>query len=191
MVDVVVYLPVSFMNGNIGRLFKEFGITIAADTLFSLLVSFALTPMLASRWLNTQHGAPTGPLARFGVFWDKGYDRIAAGYQWLLGKALTLRWLVVALSAAMLVGVITMLQSNVIGSEYAPPEDDGNFQVNITMPPGTSLAGTDAVTRRIEDGLAKIPEVENIFTSVGGGGGFGGGGGTRGASMSVQLKEKN
>jgi len=184
MVDVVVYLPVSFMNGNIGRLFKEFGITIAAATLFSLLVSFALTPMLASRWLNTQHGAPTGPLARFGVFWDKGYDRIAAGYQWLLGKALTLRWLVVALSAAMLVGVITMLQSNVIGSEYAPPEDDGNFQVNITMPPGTSIAGTDAVAKRVEAGLAKIPEVQNVFASVGGGGG---GGGARNAQMAVQL----
>ena len=39
--------------------------------------------MLASRWLGTQHGEPTGPLARFGVFWDRGYDRIAAGYRWL------------------------------------------------------------------------------------------------------------
>jgi HAE1 family hydrophobic/amphiphilic exporter-1 len=83
-----------------------------------------------------------------------------------------------------------MLKTNMIGSEYAPPEDDGNFQVNITLPPGTSLAGTDAVVRRIESGIAKIPEVENVFTSVGGGGGFGGGGGTRSASMAVQLKDK-
>src|SRR4029079_7338504 len=51
LVDVVVYLPVSFMSGNIGRLFREFGITIAAATLFSLFISFTLTPMLASRWL--------------------------------------------------------------------------------------------------------------------------------------------
>jgi len=185
MVDVVVYLPVSFMGGNIGRLFKEFGITIAAATLFSLLISFALTPMLASRWLNTQHGEPTGPLARFGVFWDRGYDRLALGYRWLLGHALSLRWLVVGISACLLVAVIMMLQYNLIGSEYAPPEDDGNFQVNITMPPGTSIAGTDAVAKRVEDALAKIPEVQNVFSSVGGGGGFGGG--SRSSQMAVQL----
>ena len=95
LVDVIVFLPVSFMSGNIGRLFKEFGITIAAATLFSLLVSFTLTPMLASRWLQPGHER-TGLLARFGVFWDRGYDRLAVGYRWLLGRALKVRWLVVA-----------------------------------------------------------------------------------------------
>jgi len=185
MVDVVVYLPVSFMSGNIGRLFKEFGITIAAATLFSLLISFCLTPMLASRWLSTHDGEEKkGPLARFGVFWDRGYDRIAAGYSWLLARALKLRWLVVGLSAMLVVGALMMLQYNIIGSEYTPPEDDGNFQVNITMPPGTSLAGTDNVSRRVEAALAKIPEVQNVFTSVGGG--FGGNS-ARNAQMAVQL----
>ena len=66
LVDVVVFLPVSFMSGNIGRLFREFGITIAAATLFSLFVSFTLTPMLASRWLQPGHERdwPAGPLRR-------------------------------------------------------------------------------------------------------------------------------
>ena len=59
------------------------------------------------------------------------------------------------------------------------------------MPPGTSLAGTDSVVRRVEAGLKNIPEVENIFTSVGGGGGFGGGGGTRSGNIAVQLKDKH
>ena len=190
LVDVIVFLPVSFMTGNIGRLFKEFGITIAAATLFSLFVSFTLTPMLASRWLQPGHER-SGPLARFGVFWDRGYDKIAAGYRWLLARALKVRWLVVAASFGILFASYMMLRLNLIGSEYAPPEDDGNFQVNITMPPGTSLAGTDAITKRVEAGIAAIPEVQNVFTSVGGGGGFGGGGGTRSASMAVQLKDKH
>ena len=56
LVDVVVYMPVAFMQGNIGQLFKEFGITIAAATLFSLFIAFTLTPMLASRWLK-EHDA--------------------------------------------------------------------------------------------------------------------------------------
>src|SRR3954451_14880897 len=141
LVDVVVYLPVSFMSGNIGRLFREFGITIAAATLFSLFISFSLTPMLASRWLKNSH-EKHGPLAHFGVFWDRGYDKLALGYRWLLGKALTLRWFVVILSATLLVGSLMLVKYNLIGSEYTPPEDDGNFSVDITMPPGTSLAGT-------------------------------------------------
>jgi HAE1 family hydrophobic/amphiphilic exporter-1 len=186
MVDVVVYLPVSFMSGNVGRLFKEFGITIAAATLFSLFVSFTLTPMLASRWLRTQDGPPRGPLARFGVFWDRGYDRIAVGYRWTLSKALHVRWGIVALSAVLLFGAFMMLKLNIIGSEFSPPEDDGNFQVNLTMPPGTSLAGTDAVTKRVETALAKIPEVQNVFSSVGGG--FGGG--SRSSQMAVQLVDR-
>ena len=190
LVDVIVFLPVSFMTGNIGRLFKEFGITIAAATLFSLLVSFTLTPMLASRWLQPGHERK-GPLARFGVFWDKGYDRLALGYRWLLARALKVRWGVVALSAVILFGSYMMLRTNMIGSEYSPPEDDGNFEVSITMPPGTSLIGTDSVVRRIEAGVRQIPEVENVFTSVGSGGGFGGGGGTRSGNIRVQLKDKH
>jgi HAE1 family hydrophobic/amphiphilic exporter-1 len=188
LVDVIVFLPVSFMTGNIGRLFKEFGITIAAATLFSLLVSFTLTPMLASRWLQPGHER-SGPLAAFGAFWDRGYDKLAIGYRWLLGRALRVRWLVVAASAMILFGSYMMLRTNMIGSEYAPAEDDGNFQVSVTMPPGTSLAGTDAVVKRVEAGVRAIPEVENVFTSVGGGGGFGGGGGTRSGNIAVQLKD--
>lgn len=190
LVDVIVFLPVSFMTGNIGRLFKEFGITIAAATLFSLLVSFALTPMLASRLLQPGHER-RGPMARFGAFWDKGYDRLAVGYRWLLARALKVRWAIVAVSALMLFGSYMMLRTNMIGSEYSPPEDDGNFEVSITMPPGTSLVRTDSVVRRIEEGVRAIPEVENVFTSVGSGGGFGGGGGTRNGNIRVQLQDKH
>jgi len=191
LVDVIVFLPVSFMSGNIGRLFQEFGITIATATLFSLFISFTLTPMLASRWLSEGHAAARGPLARFGRVWDRGYDRLARGYRGLLGMSLRVRWLVVAIGAASLWGSLLMLQYNIIGSEYAPPEDDGVFTVNVSMPPGTSLQGTDAVVRRVEQLLSGVPEVEGLFTSVGGGGGFGGGGSnTRSGNIAVQLVDK-
>ena len=108
----------------------------------------------------------------------------------LNGRALKVRWLVVAASGLILFSSYMMLKTNLIGSEYAPAEDDGNFSVSVTMPPGTSLTGTDAVVRRVEAGLKNIPEVENIFTSVGGGGGFGGGG-SRSGNISIQLKDKH
>jgi hydrophobic/amphiphilic exporter-1 (mainly G- bacteria), HAE1 family len=192
LVDVIVFLPVSFMSGNIGRLFKEFGITIATATLFSLFISFTLTPMLASRFLSEEGGEGRGPLARFGRLWDRGYERLARGYRSLLGMSLRARWLVVLIGAGTLAGSLMMLQYNIIGSEYAPPEDDGQFRVSINMPPGTSLQGTDAAVRRVEQVLRGIPEVEGLFTTVGGGGGFGGGGGSTGSgNIAVQLVDKH
>jgi HAE1 family hydrophobic/amphiphilic exporter-1 len=191
MVDVVVYLPVSFMTGNIGRLFREFGITIAAATLFSLFVSFTLTPMLASRWLKSG-GEETGPLARFGAFWDRGYEHLAHGYRKLLAVGLKARWLVVLIGFTALAGALMMLKLNLIGSEYVPTEDDGQFTISMTLPPGTSLQATDAVTRRYEELLHGIPEIESLFTTVGSGGGFGGGStNTRNSQIAVQLVDKS
>src|SRR3954466_2865924 len=135
LVDVVVYLPVSFMSGNIGRLFREFGITIAAATLFSLFISFTLTPMLASRWLK-EGGEESGPLATFGRFWDRGYDHLAQGYRRLLAVGLRVRWLVVLVAFGLLAGTYMMLQLNLIGSEYVPTEADGQFSTSLAMPPG-------------------------------------------------------
>ncbi|MCC6173842.1 MAG: efflux RND transporter permease subunit [Chloroflexi bacterium] len=189
LVDVVVYLPVSFMSGNIGRLFREFGITIAAATLFSLFISFTLTPLLASRWLKG--GEASGPMAAFGRVWDQGYERIALAYRGLLRVALQVRWLVVLVAFSLLFGCFMMLRYNLIGSEYVPTEDDGQFTIGITMPPGTSLQATDAVTRRIEALLNQIPEVQSLFTTVGSGGGFGGGStSSRNAQIAVQLVDK-
>ncbi len=191
LVDVVVFLPVSFMSGNIGRLFKEFGITIAACTLLSLFVSFTLTPMLASRWLSVHEGRGRGPLAAFGRVWDRGYGVIARAYRGLLRIGLRVRWLVVLLSFGSLAGAYSLLHYNLIGSEYAPSEDDGLFTVSVTLPTGTSLAGTDAVVKQVEQALARIPEIEGVFATVGSGGGFGGGSSSsRSASISVQLVEK-
>ncbi|MFN8524507.1 MAG: efflux RND transporter permease subunit [Chloroflexota bacterium] len=193
LVDVIVFLPVSFMSGNIGRLFKEFGITIAAATLCSLFVSFTLTPMLASRWLKHHDGTePSDIFARFGRLWDRGYDRIAAGYRRVLAVGLRVRWGVVLVGFATLAGTYSMLRFNIIGSEYAPSEDDGLFSINVTMPAGTALAGTDQVVRQIEQRLKQIPEVEGVFATVGTGGGFGGGStASRSANINVQLKDKH
>jgi HAE1 family hydrophobic/amphiphilic exporter-1 len=185
-VDVIVFLPVSFMTGNIGRLFKEFGVTIAGTTLLSLFVSFTLTPMLASRWLKPGH--ETGLLARFGAAWERGYSAIARRYRRILAVGLRFRFVVLGIGFMSLGVAAMMLQTNIIGSEFAPAEDDGLFQVNISMPAGTSLDGTNAVTRRVEAILKTIPEVNDIFASVGGGGG-GGGANTRNAQIAVQLAE--
>ncbi|HEX6513165.1 MAG TPA: efflux RND transporter permease subunit [Chloroflexota bacterium] len=194
--DVVVYTPIAFMTGNIGQLFKEFGLTIVAATLFSLLVSFTLTPMLASRLLkgeSLEHITGYGPWARFTRAWEGGFSRLTNGYRGLLGHVLNVRWLPVLIGFGMLGLVISFLPLHVVGTEFVPQEDDNQFNVNIQMPVGTALAATDAATKQVEAQLAKMPEVATLYTNVGGGGGPGGfgGGSEQSASIAVGLVDKN
>ena len=95
MVDVVVYLPISLISDLSGDFIRPFSIVITAATLTSLLVSFTLTPLLASRYLRREHALKQGKgfMDRFGRWWDAGFDRIARGYQRLLGLVLTARML--------------------------------------------------------------------------------------------------
>ncbi len=187
LTDVVVYVPISFMQGNVGKLFREFGLTIASATLLSLMVSFTLVPVLASRWLKA-HGEE-GHQKGFAGAWERGFDRLGRGYRKLLGWALHHRPLVVGTAAALLVASFLPLPLNLIGQEYVPNEDDGQFQINTEMPPGTSLAGNSAAMARIEEALNNIPEVESFTTSIGQAGSrFGGT--DRNGQIAVQLTEK-
>ena len=82
-----------------------------------------------------------------------------------------------------------MVPLGLIGSEYAPQEDDNTFSVSLNAPPGTALPGIDAPTRQMEAYLQSLPETQYVFTSVQTTGGFGRGGAR--ASMDVQVVPKN
>src|SRR5919199_6958087 len=186
MADVVVYTPIAFVSGILGQLFRQYGLTIVAATLFSLLISFTLTPMLASRWLSHDAKASNSPVARFGRWWDAGFDALGRGVARLVPSAVRLRWLIVLLCVGLVAGTVALVPMGLIGSEYAPQEDSNQFSVNLSTPPGTALPVTDDAAKQMESILLKMPEVQYVFTSVsgGGGGGFGRGGGR--ASLDVQ-----
>ena len=201
LVDVVVFAPIAFMSGITGQYFRQFGLVIVSATLFSLFVSFTLTPLLASRWYRRgEHGEaqvdkPTrNPLVLFGRLWDRGYHRLAAGYQRVLRFAIGrwTRWAIVGLGIASFVGGIMLITTGVLSTEFFPEADDGELQINLEMPPGTTLDITDAATSRIEQRVMAWPEVKQVFTSVGvnrSGGGFGTSSG-RFATISVELIDK-
>lgn len=190
--DIVVYLPVAFMQGNVGQLFQQYGITVATATMFSLLVSFTLTPMLASRWLKQREEESTNPLGRLwgGVAqrWERGFDALSDGYARTLGRVLRVRLAVVGLAVIAVGFSVWLPLTNKIGVEYAPQEDDGQFTAQLTLPTGSSLASLDEAARMLEAKVLKIPEVESVYTSVGGGqGGFVGGN----ASLTIVVGEKS
>ncbi|HEY3118482.1 MAG TPA: efflux RND transporter permease subunit, partial [Chloroflexota bacterium] len=125
--DVVVYTPVAFMAGNIGQLFREFGLAIVAATVLSLLVSFTLTPMLASRLLKEEaleHIKGRGPWAVITRAWEAGFARLRQAYWRLIGAALNVRWLPVLLGAGSVGLAIAFIPLHVLGTEFVPAEDD-------------------------------------------------------------------
>ncbi len=172
LVDVVVYTPVAFLTGMVGQFFREFGGTIVVATLFSLLVSFTLTPMLASRWL-TADAEERSPLAFLWRRWEAGYELLTLRYRQLLGHALRLRWLVLLIGLLAFSGGIALVGFKVVSTEFITPSDQSEFSVVADLPPGTSLLGTNQALQQLEEGMARIPEMESLLSTVGIGGQYG------------------
>ncbi|MCC6443366.1 MAG: efflux RND transporter permease subunit [Armatimonadetes bacterium] len=188
LTDVVVFVPIAFMGGIVGRFFREFGLTIACATLFSLFVSFTLTPMLASRWFKRGEGGESqrGIWAVFDRFYGMLDSRYRRVLQWGLGH----RFLTIFIGIGLL--VLAMLPFKRLGFEFMPRSDQGNVNISIERPAGTSLAQTDQVVMKLEEYLAKYPEVTSIFSSLGTAT-AGMGAGNRGAQYAeivVKLKDK-
>jgi hydrophobic/amphiphilic exporter-1 (mainly G- bacteria), HAE1 family len=172
LVDVVVFAPIAFLSGITGQFFREFGLVIVSAVLFSLLVSFTLTPMLASRWLRPPKPDSPSLLARFGRAWDAGSGRLAAAYRVLLGWSLRHRWPVIGLGVASFALGMALVPLGFVGSEFVPEADQAEFTISAEMPPGTPLGVTDRALQVVEARLAEWPEVERTFTSVGAAGEF-------------------
>src|SRR5581483_7019917 len=140
-VDVVVYVPIAVMlTGVPAQFLRPFALVIAISTLVSLLVSFTLTPLLASRFLHREHGGGSSPLARFGRVWDRGFNWLEARYESLLRVALRHRWLVIGVGLASFVFGIGLWKMGLIGSDFFPSGDQSEIDITLTMPPSTSLA---------------------------------------------------
>ncbi len=180
LVDVVVYTPLAFSTGMTAQFFKEFSGSIVAATLFSLLVSFTLTPMLASRWLKATD-EKRSPLAPVWRRWEGGYEALARGYRRLLGRALGLRWLVLLAGFLAFVAGIALVGMGAVGTEFMTQSDQGTFTVQVQMPAGSALSSTSQSTLGLEKQIAALPEVQNLISIIGNGG-------ARSSSIYVSLK---
>ncbi|UCH82924.1 MAG: efflux RND transporter permease subunit [Candidatus Latescibacterota bacterium] len=179
--NIVVFTPIAFMSGIVGRFFFQFGLTVVFATLFSLLVSFTLTPLLASRLFKSgklevdsdddataiRH-APRRLrfLDRFEAAWDNFYLGLEGLYKGSLRWALHHRFIIVLLTVITLVAAVMLLGQ--VGGEFMPTLDEALITITIEMPPGSTLDETDRALRRIENVLADEPETVSILTSAGG-----------------------
>jgi len=156
---VVIFLPVAFIHGMIGRFLNSFGLTMAFAIMVSLLVAFTLTPMLCSRYLH-RPGAGKSTTKQWRVFrWIE--DRNDLALRWSLDH----RWVVVVAALALVVSIPFLARA--VGATFMSDDDSSEFAVNVRTPPGYSLAHTDGLVTKIENRLRAIPEVRDLFTTVG------------------------
>lgn len=157
---IVIFLPVAFMSGLVGRFWKSFGLTATFAIAISLLISFTLTPMLASRLLKAGSGPNSGHKKQSRFYtWTEG------AYLWLLRWCLNHRAIVLIASVAILFSIVPL--GKIVKSEFIVDDDMSEFEVIIETPAGSSLEKSDSLIREVEKAIAAIPEVEHIFTTIG------------------------
>ena len=158
-----VFIPVLFMGGVLGRLFKEFAVTICVAILISGVVSVTLTPMLCSRFLRSAHEATHGWFYRTTEVFFQGMLRV---YDKTLKIALRFRLATMAVSFVVLAGTLYMFVS--IPKGFIPDQDTDQMQVYTEAAQGTSYYQMVEYEKKIADMVSQDPNVESLMASVGG-----------------------
>jgi len=148
LVDVVVFLPIAFLPGVVGKFLVEFGLCVVVATLTSLWVSFTVTPTLAGRWSLRSKWRPFALIRAF----ERAFERLRLWYaEKALPAGLRHPWLVVIVCAISLVVALSLLPLGIIGFEFIPAQDRGEIFVQLTYPTGTPLTTTDATVRALDN----------------------------------------
>jgi len=170
LVLVAVFVPLVFLSGNMGRLFTEFAIAIAAAVIFSSLTALSLTPMMCSKMLKHRERSSS-----FGQKLDRAFARFEASYGRALKSSIHQPMLIVLVLGLALAAVFLLF--NKLPSEYTPKEDRGNFFLMMQSAEGASYENNVKNMHKIEEKLLSYQaegELERVLVRVPGFGGSGG-----------------
>jgi HAE1 family hydrophobic/amphiphilic exporter-1 len=167
LVDVVVFVPLALTGGIIGNIIRQYAIVVVTSTLLSLLVSFTITPLLASRISRLETLTRNNIISRFAIWFEAMFKKLTDHYLVLLRWSLGNRWKVMTGMAALFIASLMLVPAGFIGSEFITQSDRGEFAVTIELPPGSPLEKTNHVTQQVEKIISSIPEVKKIFVNVG------------------------
>lgn len=176
---VAIFLPIAFMEGIIGRFLFEFGVTLSAAVMISLLEALTLTPMRAAQFKGNIERT-----SRFGRFFEESFKRLREFYLRTLTKSLNHRWKVVIASVVFF--VLSFGAAGLLRGEFQPAQDQSMLMIQMTNPPGTAITLTNDRVKVVEDYLKSRSEVQSYFVAAGG---FTGGE-TNSAMLFVELKPK-
>lgn len=152
---IAVFLPTAFMTGVVGKFFVQFGWTAAIAVFFSLVVARLLTPMMAAYLIKPSSQAHKE------AYWERIYMRLAT---WCLKRRAATSAIATLFFAGTLIGLIPLLPTG-----FIPPDDLSETQVSLTLPPGSTFSQTAAIVKQAEGIVGKHPQVQTIYTAIGGG----------------------
>ena len=155
---LVIFIPVVFMGGRVGRFFSSFGYVVAFSILMSMFISFTMTPMLCSRFLKAEDAAHA---SKSGFVWRA----IEGLYMRSLRFSLGHRWLIVLVTVGVLASTPTLMR--IVGKDFVPRDDTSEFEVAVTLPEGCSLERADEVLTEVESRLRGLRGVRKTLVTIG------------------------
>ena len=193
LVDVVVFLPILFLQVFVADMLKQFSVVVVTSTLTSLLVGFTLTPWLASRIGKKEDLQPSNFFNRFLLAFEHQLTQFTNWYGrqlvWVLGHKLIFTGIVILLFA-MTLGI---MKQGIIGKELISTGDQGKFRLNLEFDKNISIQENNGVTQKIETYILQQAEVATVFSNIGGpstGIGSLGVGSSNKTEFTIQLKPK-
>ncbi len=176
--NLVVFMPLSMMSGIVGVFMKSFGLTVVYATLFSLLASFALTPMLCAALLrpkkdNKAGAVKSSPILEalfFPLHWirsgiDVGMEFLKKEYRYVFD--LIFRYPKTTIISVVFLFFGSLMLVPYIESDFTPKSDEDQFTVNIALPQGSTIERTLETCKQVEEYLEKIPEKKSYLTNIG------------------------
>lgn len=193
LVDVVVFLPILFLQVFVADMLKQFSVVVITSTLTSLLVGFTLTPWMASRMGKKEDLQPTNFFNKFLLWFERQLDKFTNWYgkqlEWVLNHKLIFGGIIVLLFA--LTGI--MMKQGIIGKELIATGDQGKFMMSLEFDKNTAIHYNDSISKQIENYILQKKEVATLFSNVGGpstGIGSLGVGSPYKTEFTIQLKDK-
>ncbi len=171
LVLCAVFVPSAFITGISGQFYRQFALTITGATIISLIVSLTLSPALCALLLKPHVENATKPrpwdtyIKGFFRYFNKGFDSLAHGYHWLAGRVVRMAVLMLLVYAGVIAFGLNEFRKTPVG--FIPQVDRAYIIVVTQLPPGASLARTDAVARRVVDIALKTPGVKGAVNIVG------------------------
>ena len=168
LVDIVVFLPILFIQVFVADMLKQFSVVVITSTLTSLLVGFTLTPWMASRIGKSEELKPTNFFNKFLLWFEGQLDNFTDWYgrqlKWVLSHKLMFVGIVLALFG--LTGV--MMKQNIIGAELISTGDQGKFKLSLEFDKQTSIQQNNIISLQVEDFILHQEDVASVFSNVGG-----------------------
>jgi len=168
LVDVVVFLPILFLQVFVADMLKEFSVVVMTSTLTSLLVGFTLTPWLASRIGKADDLKPTNFLNRFLLWFEHQLDNFINWYTKQLAWVLEHKLIFTGIILLLIVATVGMMKQNIVGMELISTGDQGKFSLFLEYDKSTPLHKNNIISTKVESFLLQQNEVETVFSNIGG-----------------------